>query len=126
MRQNSKLCVIAVESMFHNGVPAGETVQDYAEGDSTSFAISEALSVLTEKLMDSFSFPVILSTGGDISLGICRRLGISAIEPLAEICPGIPLGRITGGARDGHFIITKSGRFGNPDSLVEIFNYVRS
>ena len=124
MKENKRLCVIAVESMFTSEVPEGETVSDCAEGDDVSVAISVGLGVLTKKLMDSFHFPVILSTGGDTSLGICRQLGIKAMEPLTEICPGIPLGRVTGGAYDGSFIVTKSGRFGNPNSIVEILNYL--
>jgi uncharacterized protein YgbK (DUF1537 family) len=126
IKQNAKLpegkqpCVIAVSSMFAPTEPAG----GYAEGDAASAVICEALGVLTEKLMDSFEFPMLLTTGGDTSLAICRRLGINAIEPLAEICPGIPLGRIAGGLYNGHFIVTKSGRFGNPYSLVEIIDWV--
>ena len=122
--KNAGLYVIAVESMFHSAAPSGQTINDYIEGDETCAAISTALGILAEKLMDSFQFPVMLSTGGDTSLAICERLGINAIKPLTEICPGIPLGRIVGGPYEGRFIITKSGRFGNPDSLVETVKYL--
>jgi len=129
MKENTPLCVIAVESMFTSAIPAGETAGKYAEGgiaegNDVSAAISMGFGVLTKKLMDSFHFPVILSTGGDTSLGICRELGIKTMEPLTEIFPGIPLGRVTGGAYDGSFIVTKSGRFGNPNTIVEILNYL--
>jgi len=119
MKENTPLCVIAVESMFTSETPAGET-----EGDDVSAAISIGFGVLTKRLMDTFHFPVILSTGGDTSLGICRQLGIKTMEPLTEIFPGIPLGRVTGGAYNGRFIVTKSGRFGNPNTIVEILNYL--
>ena len=124
MKQNAAVCIIAVESMFCSETTDNGTVRNYAEGDETGMAISTALGNLCEKLMGTFRFPVILSTGGDTSLAICRRLGIQAIEPLAEMCPGIPLGRVSGGAYDGHFIITKSGRFGNPGALVEIMDHL--
>jgi len=129
MKEDTPLCVIAVDSMFASEAPGGETADGYAEGDiaegnTVSAAISIGLGVLTKKLMDSFHFPVILSTGGDTSLGICRQLGIKTIEPLTEICPGIPLCRVTGGAYDGRFIVTKSGRFGNPNTIVEILKYL--
>ena len=124
MGQGSKLHIVAVDSMFRIQDPAGQPNNDIAEGDETSAAICEALGILTDKLMNSFRFPVFLSTGGDTSMAICRRLGINAIEPLAEICPGIPLGRIFGGPLDQRHIVTKSGRFGNPASLVEIVNYL--
>ena len=118
MKENSSLCVIAVDSMF-NQASSGA----FTEGDKTSAAICDALAVLTEKLMNSFRFPLIVTTGGDTSLAVCRRLGISAIEPLVEICPGIPLGRIADGLYDGRYIVTKSGRFGNPESLAEIVDW---
>jgi uncharacterized protein YgbK (DUF1537 family) len=119
MKENSGPCIIAVDSMF----TAGQTA--YSEGDETSVVICEALGVLTEKLMNSFEFPMLLTTGGDTTLAVCRKLSIRAIKPLAEICPGIPLGRIAGGPYDGRFIVTKSGRFGNPGSLVDIIGLVR-
>jgi len=117
MKENPFSCIIAVDSMF------AKTAGAYAEGDETSAVICKALGVLAEKLMDSFRFPMLLTTGGDTTLAVCKRLGVSAIEPLVEICPGIPLGRIVGGSYDGRFIVTKSGRFGNADSLVEILNW---
>jgi uncharacterized protein YgbK (DUF1537 family) len=120
--EGKQLCIIAVSSMFAPAESAGQTA--YAEGDKTSAVICEALGVLTEKLMDSFKFPMLLTTGGDTTLAVCRRLGVSAIEPLVEICPGIPLGRIAGGPYDGRFIVTKSGRFGNQDSLVKIIDWI--
>jgi len=117
MKENPCSCIIAVDSMFT------PTADAYTEGDEKSAIICEALGVLAEKLLDLFRFSMLLTTGGDTTLAVCRRLGVSAIEPLAEICPGIPLGRIAGGHYDGRFIVSKSGRFGNPDSLVEIFNW---
>jgi uncharacterized protein YgbK (DUF1537 family) len=116
MKDNICSCVIVVNSMFT------ATADVYAESDETSAVICEALGVLAKKLMDSFKFPLLFTTGGDTTLAVCRCLGVSAIKPLVEICPGIPLGQIVGGHYDRRFIVTKSGRFGNPDSLVEVVN----
>lgn len=51
--------------------------------------------------------------GGDTASMVCRKLGVRAIELAGEIAPGIPIGRIVGGAADGHAVITKSGGFGD-------------
>jgi len=117
MKENSCSCVIAVDSMFH---PSTDV---YTEGYETNAIICEALGVLAERLMDSFRFPMLLTTGGDTTMAVCRRLGVNTIEPLVEICPGIPLGRIVGGNYDGRFIVTKSGRFGKADSLIDILKW---
>jgi uncharacterized protein YgbK (DUF1537 family) len=124
MRQNARLCIVAVESMFRAEIPPGNVDRKQIENGKTGEAISSALGILTRKLLDDFQFSVIITTGGDTSLGICRCLEIKGIEPLAEICPGIPIGRISGGIYGGRYIITKSGRFGNKESLLEIMDYV--
>jgi uncharacterized protein YgbK (DUF1537 family) len=124
MKENPRLCIVAVESIFHSEVLAGNVDRNYAEGDDTGCAISEALGILAGKLLDRFQFPALVSTGGDTSLGICQSLGIKGIEPIAEICPGIPMGKIAGGDHEGKFIITKSGRFGDKNSLLEIMHYL--
>jgi uncharacterized protein YgbK (DUF1537 family) len=124
MRKKAGLCIIAVESIFKAEIPPGNMDGKQVEGDKTGEAISSALGILAKKLLDDFRFSVIISTGGDTSLGICRRLGIKGIEPLAEICPGIPVGTITAGVYKGRFIITKSGRFGDKGSLLKIVDYL--
>jgi uncharacterized protein YgbK (DUF1537 family) len=123
MRQNACLCIVALTSLASEE-SANSAIAAYNETDETAAAICEALGLLCKRLADTFQFPVILSTGGDTSLSICRKLAINAIKPLREICPGIPLGRISGGPCEGRFIITKSGRFGNPDSLLEIMDFL--
>jgi uncharacterized protein YgbK (DUF1537 family) len=124
MRKKPRLCIVAVESMFRAEILPGSTGGKQVEGDKTGKAISRALGMLTRKLLDEFQFFVIITTGGDTSLGICRCLGIRGIEPLAEIRPGIPIGKIAGGIYKGRYIITKSGRFGDRGSLLEIMDYV--
>jgi uncharacterized protein YgbK (DUF1537 family) len=124
MRKKAGLCIVAVESMFRAEIPSGNVGRKQIEGDETGEAIAQALGILARKLLDDFQFSVIVSAGGDTSLGICRRLEIKGIEPLAEICPGIPVGRIAGGPRARQYIITKSGRFGDKRSLLEIMDYL--
>jgi uncharacterized protein YgbK (DUF1537 family) len=118
MQHNTPICIIAVESLFHTNT----VNQHYTEGDETSDAIADALGKLTKSLYDAFHFPLLISTGGDTSTYICRHTGITKIEPLREIYPGIPLARIVGSDYDGRFIITKSGRFGEPDTLLKILH----
>jgi uncharacterized protein YgbK (DUF1537 family) len=120
MKENGALCVVAVESMFKPEISEVSAKRNKAE----SGAISKALGILAGKLMDTFQFPVLISSGGDTSLAICKCLGTTGIQPLAEICPGIPIGRIADGICEGRYIITKSGRFGNQNTLVEIMDYL--
>ena len=120
IKSKAELCVIAAESMFRTGIFEGDAADDKID----NVAISSALGSLAGALMESFQFPVMISTGGDTSLEACKHLGAIGIQPLAEICPGIPIGRIVGGSCDSRHIITKSGRFGNNDTLIQIMNYI--
>jgi uncharacterized protein YgbK (DUF1537 family) len=123
MRQKQNVCIIAVESMFKSTIPQGDVAR-HAEAETMGNIITEALGALTKKLLDAFEFSVMICTGGDTSLGVCSSLEITGIQPVVEICPGIPLGKIIGGAHEGRYIITKSGRFGNNGSLLEITQYL--
>ena len=122
MKNKARLCIVAVESMFKAENPGGDPVRNKAE----SKAISMGLGSLTGALMESFKFPLVVSSGGDTSLEVCKRLGITGIEPLAEIRPGIPIGRIVGGSCENRYIITKSGRFGSNNTLIEALHYLEA
>jgi uncharacterized protein YgbK (DUF1537 family) len=123
MERKPALCVVAVQSMFDSQIPEGNVTWNQGD-DTAAAAISSALGTLAGKLCETFRFPSMITTGGDTTLEICKYLGITGIQPLAEICPGIPVGKITGGNCEGRYIITKSGRFGNKDTLVEIMKYI--
>jgi D-threonate/D-erythronate kinase len=63
------------------------------------------------------------ATGGFTASLLWRALGVEELHLRAEISPGIPLGVIHGGVRDGAALATKSGGFGGPDALIEIADY---
>lgn len=65
----------------------------------------------------------IIATGGDTSLGIGLSFNTEGIILQDEILPGVPYGKLVGGALDGALIATKSGAFGNENALIEIENY---
>jgi uncharacterized protein YgbK (DUF1537 family) len=125
MEKNPELCIVAVESMFRSEIPAGNVNRLEDSGGERGMVISAALGSLTGKLLEAFDFPVMVSTGGDTTLAICKTLGVEGIEPLAELCPGIPIGRIVGGPHEGRHIVTKSGRFGTRESLLEIQRFLK-
>jgi len=124
MESGPALCVVAVESLFESEIREGNVTWNKADSDAASDAVSSAIGTLACKLSESFQFGVIITTGGDTTLKICKCLGITGIQPLAEICPGIPVGRIIGGICENRHIITKSGRFGNRNTLVEIMEFI--
>jgi uncharacterized protein YgbK (DUF1537 family) len=65
----------------------------------------------------------LILTGGDTAMFVLGALGASSIVLAGEIAPGIPWGVIEGGLAGGCIVITKSGGFGHPVSLVEAFDF---
>jgi uncharacterized protein YgbK (DUF1537 family) len=59
-------------------------------------------------------------TGGETARGVCDRVGVIAIELVAEIEPGVPLGRAGELA-----IVTKAGAFGDPATLSRAVDAIR-
>ena len=111
------VCIIILENLFDEKIAD----QHLTEREKTGIAIADALGMLTKKLLDNFHFSLLVGIGGDTSMGICRHAGIAEIEPVEELYPGIPLAKIVGGINDGRYMITKSGRFGKPYTLINIF-----
>ncbi|MDL2228741.1 hypothetical protein LJC14_00650 [Treponema sp. OttesenSCG-928-L16] len=116
LKAKHRMCLIGVDSMFKSGIPQGMVDGEAENGQR----IARALGLLAREILGFHPFPVLLSTGGDTSLGICESFQALGIEPIEEICPGIPLGRMIGGLFAGQYIITKSGRFGDEKAILTI------
>lgn len=67
----------------------------------------------------------LILTGGDTAVSVCRTLGARGMEVCREIAPGIPLGRLYGGAYDALPVVTKAGAFGAENALVEAAQAIR-
>jgi uncharacterized protein YgbK (DUF1537 family) len=122
MKNKPDLCIVAVDTMFKAKIETG-----YVDMDSNGplgDIIAMSLGSLAGNLLEKFNFNALICTGGDTSLAICKTLGINGIEPIDEICPGIPLGRFLGGRHDGLLVVTKSGRFGDRRAMLEIVKYL--
>lgn len=66
----------------------------------------------------------LVATGGDTALFVLRSMQAHSITLGAEIEPGIPWGRIKGGAADGKLLVTKSGGFGGSGALVACVDFL--
>jgi uncharacterized protein YgbK (DUF1537 family) len=62
-------------------------------------------------------------SGGDTASMVCRAAGVQSIELCDEIVPGVPRGILHGGEFDGVSVATKSGGFGDCDTLIQVADY---
>jgi D-threonate/D-erythronate kinase len=58
--------------------------------------------------------------GGETARYVCAACDVRAVDLLGEAAPGIPYGRLVGGAAPGLSLLTKSGGFGAADCLEKI------
>jgi len=56
-------------------------------------------------------------TGGDTARAVCRHLGVSGLDLVADVEPGVPLGRLIGPTM-APLAVTKAGAFGSDQALV--------
>ncbi|MEO8370185.1 MAG: four-carbon acid sugar kinase family protein [Candidatus Solibacter sp.] len=62
-------------------------------------------------------------SGGDTASLVFHAIGACAIELYAEIVAGVPYGLLRGGMFDGLPVVTKSGGFGDRDTLVNVADF---
>jgi len=67
-----------------------------------------------------FDPEALILTGGDTALMAVSALGAHSSILHGEFAPGIPWGTLQGGAANGRIVITKSGGFGTPTTLIDI------
>lgn len=64
------------------------------------------------------------TSGGDITIAVCRRLQAGAIELVDEVMPLAVCGRLLGGLHPGRIIVTKGGLVGGPAAAVTCVNHI--
>jgi uncharacterized protein YgbK (DUF1537 family) len=61
-------------------------------------------------------------TGGETARAVCDRAGLTTVDLIGEVEPGMSLGRSGNPAR---VIVTKSGGFGGPDTLAAALEAIK-
>jgi len=79
--------------------------------------IATALGEITRRLVLSSGIEILMITGGDTAVHVCRALQAWGIDLIAEPLPGIPLGKLIGGVAHGLTVVTKAGGFGSNDAF---------
>lgn len=94
---------------------------DIAAGTARDQAAREIAAML-RMLLPAIAPPAtLIVTGGETLRALCQALAVATLEVDSAFAPGIPCGRLVGGAWDGVRFLSKSGAFGTPDLLARIF-----
>lgn len=116
-----KLLAVVVDTLFMDYRISHNDSQDVI---NDSLRIADVIGSLANELCERYHISAILSSGGDTSLAVLKALEAKGIELNSEILPGVPIGRLIGGKSEGMTIVTKSGGFGQKDSLIRSIEYL--
>ncbi|VBB07687.1 Hypothetical protein LUCI_2952 [Lucifera butyrica] len=127
-------CVLTVNELFMAGndvVIASAVAADAVDSAVTaggrfgldkneiSNRIAVVLGHIAFELAKKIQLAGMVLTGGDTAVNVCRALGAGSLEILAEVVPGIPIGRLNGGPFSGMRVVTKAGAFGDDRALIK-------
>jgi len=73
--------------------------------------------------LDGLLLAALVLSGGDTASLVCRAAGVQRIDLCDEIVPGVPRGILHGGVFDGVSVATKSGGFGDRDTLIHVADF---
>ena len=92
-----------------------------------SQALSMALGLLVAGLVRGRSqkLSAIFASGGDTAQAVLTMLGSPEVVLKCELAPGFIVSTLSNGPCAGLFFLTKSGSFGEPDMLSEIYKRLR-
>ncbi|MDR3793441.1 MAG: four-carbon acid sugar kinase family protein [Terracidiphilus sp.] len=126
VEQTRRLVEQATELVMGDEVPVpnfgcGVVVVDWSRMDRASLrSFWMRLHVGEQPKVDS-----LVLTGGDTAAFVLDALEAEALDLRGEVEPGIPWSVMRGGWADGCVALTKSGGFGNEDSLVGMVEFCR-
>ncbi len=86
-------------------------------------AISEGLARLAREIVDQNLLAGLVIVGGDTAASVCAELPDTRLEIIEEVLPAIPCLQLPGASNLR--LVTKSGGFGPPDTLVRIADHLR-
>jgi uncharacterized protein YgbK (DUF1537 family) len=92
---------------------------------SASKTLSEFLGQATRVVIGEAPPGGLFLCGGDIAIAACLALGADGVELQGEVEPGVPWGRLVGGAFADLPIATKAGGFGKPDTFARMIRFFR-
>lgn len=88
--------------------------------------IAAGLAGVAASLMASAPVGGMVVTGGDTAAALLHALHCSAFDLGGEVMPGVVWGRLADGPYAGLPVITKAGGFGDPSTLVQAVDFLRT
>ena len=113
--------ILAFDSLFCSQTGfADDDVAVRQAGKSLASRLGEVLNCIDRTLYDG-----LILVGGDTAVAVCRSLHTTQLLLLEEVQSGTPAGLLADGPLRGIPVVTKSGAFGDEDTLLHAWKYIR-
>jgi len=86
--------------------------------------VADLLGAVVAEVAEGVRLGGLFATGGDVSIAVCRALGVQALRIVDEVQAGVPGGRLVGGGCAGLRVVTKAGGFGDQRVLLDALAYL--
>ena len=93
--------------------------------ESLSLIINDSIAEISSRILKSLpNINGIFSSGGDISVGICKKFNSAGLELLGEVIPLAAYGKFIGGDFPDLSIVSKGGMVGDVDGMKVCVKYI--
>lgn len=95
--------------------------------DEVSNMINTAFSKITKEILKRDTrFKGLYTSGGDITVSVCKEFNTAGLRLLDEVVPLAAYGELIQGEFDGVHIVTKGGMVGDNNAINKCISYLRS
>jgi uncharacterized protein YgbK (DUF1537 family) len=126
----SSLHPVAIDQVDHLRQHLGDSqIQILTSTSATNGFAAEAAAQLADQVaaeLVTSSYEALVLVGGDGAAAVLRRVAASRVVVKSMIGVGCPSGTIVGGQADGLRLVTKSGGFGDRETLTAIVRGLRN
>ena len=93
--------------------------------EGVSQMLNDSFAEITKKILrGEKGFRALYTSGGDITVAVCRKLKVSGIKLVEDVAPLAAHGELMTGEFNGLKIITKGGMVGDRYALRACMNYL--
>jgi uncharacterized protein YgbK (DUF1537 family) len=127
--ETQTLCTVTGDGIFpENALNFTEYTEQYAcTVDEVSNIVNTAFSEIAQRILTANpSFKGLYTSGGDITVAVCKQFHTAGIRLLSEVLPLAAYGQFIQGDFDGLSIITKGGMVGDKGAIVQCISYLKN
>ncbi|MGI6581020.1 MAG: four-carbon acid sugar kinase family protein [Erysipelotrichaceae bacterium] len=96
------------------------TTADVIHFEKASQQIADGFGYIAKRVLKNSANTVLMVIGGDTLLSVMKELNVECISPKCELFPGVVLSEFCYENKN-RYLISKSGGFGSPQLLIDIF-----